>query len=694
MATHITRPELMEALDLLDLVDAAGAPRELASIGMRLDGWLAIDEPIELPSGATFDSPGHRLGQAAAGTVWLLPHGHVLVVPRGAQGRPQPVPIVDVDLGATQLTDRLRAALLQAYLGGTDLANVPPALVFRTVDDLLGMCRELNPAGRELVARELASAMRPGEGWDAAAVRLRTGFEGLLGDRSPPVAEVAARALVHMAVGLGPRPPAGDPARGLVVMLRAPRTHVRAAALRALADLPDGVPPSVAETLHPRLRELLVDDDPEVRRLASALERQMGGGGRVADEARALESSDRSVRLDALARWAEKGFEEPEVLLPIVLDAADDPDPEIARSALVALAATVAREDAEIGHLVVEGLLRGRTATAVEAGCELLLRHEGLADERHVPALRGVLARGDVPTTRAAEALTATARAASVDVSVSVYDELIWHADPEVRRLALARVGTDVRDRTQVREALLPAILEHLSDPDPSVRLQTARTASDLGLPNATGIAGQLALDRDKAVRHGALRLLEAMGSGPTLEVSRRRVELADTLFDLASGGSPDERVHWAGALDRLAATESDRVDDLLQGLLRLLPATSEDPFVAFALSEIDERLLQRAGCSAALVETCRHLMAPPDPQPEHAARLAGACAAEEPAAFDLLWTMYTIAEGPAQAAARDALAGIVETPKSRAVAAAIEDLLRREASTTDRSLLRMLLRG
>ena len=138
----------------------------------------------------------------------------------------------------------------------------------------------------------------------------------------------------------------------------------------------------------------------------------------------------------------------------------------------------------------------------------------------------------------------------------------------------------------------------------------------------------------------------------------------------------------------------SPRVHNLLADLLRVVPLDSDDPFHAFAADEIRRHVVERTACGADLVEFCRHLMALPRPRPDHAARLAAACASREALAFDFLWTLFTATSGPASAAAAEALASIVDTPKTDPAKAVIGDLMMRSESSTERSLLRLLLRG
>jgi hypothetical protein len=292
------------------------------------------------------------------------------------------------------------------------------------------------------------------------------------------------------------------------------------------------------------------------------------------------------------------------------------------------------------------------------------------------------------------EALVAMSRTLPPEEAVEDVESMLRHADPAVRGALLAALVAGAADRVQVRDALVQPVVEHLRDPEPALRLLAARAVAALGPGGASGVAAQLAFDTDRDVRHGALAILGETGDARSLAEATRQVELVDALLDVASVVTPDDRVRWAGALEQVVALPSPRVSEFLSALLRQIPAGPIDPFLTFAVQEVDRRVAERTECGVELVEICRHLMAPPQPRPDHAARLAAACAAGSPLAFDFLWTLFTAAPGEASAAARDALAGLIEVPKSHAVESAIDDFLSRTESATERSLLRMLKRS
>ena len=154
-----------------------------------------------------------------------------------------------------------------------------------------------------------------------------------------------------------------------------------------------------------------------------------------------------------------------------------------------------------------------------------------------------------------------------------------------------------------------------------------------------------------------------------------------------------DGRAGWTAALDEVIGAGLARVPELLVALLAALPADSRDPFHRWAIGELDTRLL--ALCSGnELVVQCRRLMEPAVARPEHAARLAGAVATEDPAALDFLWTLHTETSGAASEAARRALATIGPLTKSEPVQSELRRLMLHAAGDAQRDVLKTLLAG
>jgi hypothetical protein len=691
MTTSLSRTELLQAYELLDRTSTLSGVRELTALSLRLDGWLEFGAQIPLPGGGVYEERGHPLFERSGRTTWLLPGGRLLHVPQTEAGQAEIEELVDADIDTGLLCDQLRSELLAGYLGGQRLDEIESPMIPRVVADLLSIVWTMGPAGRTALLRALADAMRPGDGWGQAAARLKSGFERGLGDRSEEAADVCARALVRIASGLGPQPPTGDPMRILVVLFTVPRPVVRIGALVALADLPDERLEPLADTAEPLVHHALADANADVRRHASLVERKLNQGGEAALLAQGLEDMDSERRASVLERLARRPGRQFDVLLPLVLDAAADDDPSVRATALDALRAAMEHESEDMRRHVLLSLLEAPDVGMVRTGLELLGESRDLADEQVVGALRVALDGPADNRVGVAEALAEMYRDQASDEAVAGYEMFLRHADPSVRRVGIRRLAADARDRVLLRDGLFQTLVEHLRDPEPELRVETALTIVELRYGRAADLVSQLAFDSQTVARHGLAYVLRHAGAPAVEERAARTVAAVDTLFDMASDGRGDARVKWAAALDVVAEDESPRVPELLASLLATIPADTADLFLQFAIEEIDDRLLERYGDDT-IVTVCRQLLQPPAPQPEHAARLASAVAAMDPVALDFLWTLYSATEGSSSDAARRALADVAARPKSGAVEAAIADLQRHAMEPSERDILRTLL--
>jgi len=691
MPPPISRSELLQAYELLDRTSTLAGVRELTALALRLDGWVDYTAPIRLPDGSEHDELGYAIHDHAGRAAWLLPGGRIMLIARSDGAEPFIGSLADADIDAGRLCDQLRWTVLANYLGGQRLDQVDAAMVPRVVADLLSIVWTMGPAGRSTVLRALAEAMRPGEGWNGAAVRLKSGFERGLGDRSEEVADVCARALVRIAAGLGPQPPTGDPARILVVLFTVPRPPVRVGALIALSDLTDDELLPLAETAHPLVHNALADTSADVRRFASRVERRLHEGGEAAALAEDLEDEDAQRRASVLERLARRPGRQFDVLLPLVLDAAADDDAAVRSTALDALRAAMAHESESMRRHVLLSLLEAPDEDMVRTGLELLAENRELADAAVVAALRGALDGPSGNRVGVAEALAELYRDREPDEAVAGYEAFLRHADPAVRRVGIRRLATDARDRAILREGLYQTLVEHLHDPEPELRVEAALTIVELRFSRSAELVSQLAFDCQPVARHGLAYVLRHADEPGVAESAARTVAHVDTLCDMASGGRGDDRLKWTAALEAVAEDESPRVPELLASLLASVPADTDDPFLQFAIEEVDDRLLERYGDDT-IVTVCRQLLGPPDPQPEHAARLASAVAAMDPVALDFLWTLYSETDGPSSEAARRALTAVAARPKSGAVEAAIAELMKRAVETSERDVLRTLL--
>jgi hypothetical protein len=691
MVSLLSRKELQQAFDLLDRTCTIGGVRELTALSLRLDGWISYNVQIPMPDGTVYPERGYPLYEHSGRTLWLLPGGRLLTLPESGDGEPVVEDLVDADVDTALVCEHIRSALLVDYLGGMRLDEIEGPAVPRVVAELLSIVWELGPSGRTAILRALADAMHPGEGWDQSAVRLKSGFERGLGDRSEQVAALCARALVSIAAGVGPQPPTGDPARGLVVLFTVPRPVVRIAALEALADLPKERLDALTETVEPLVHNALADTDAIVRRRASAVERRLHSSGEAAAMAEELEARDSERRAAVLDRLARRPGRQFDVLLPLVLDAAADPDPAVRTAALDALRAAMEHESEDLRRHVLLSLIESPDAGMVRSGLELLAENRDLVDAEVLAAMRRTLDGPAEVRVGIAEALAEIYRDSDPDEAITGYEMFLRHNDPAVRRVAIRRLAADGVDRVRLREALYHTLVEHLHDPEPELRVETALTLVELGYPGAAMLVSQLAFDSHAVARHGLAYVLRQAGDKAVEERAARIVEAVDTLFDMASEGGGDARVRWTAALDAIADEDSPQVAELLAAVLSTIPADTTDPFERFAIEEIDDRLLEHYGDDT-IITVCRQLLQPPDPQPEHAARLASALAAVDSVAFDFLWTLYSASEGEAAEAARRALADVAARPKSAAVEAAINSLMQHAVGPSERDILRTLL--
>ena len=682
---------LVADLDLLERVGWEGGLRDLAALTVRVDDWLDFDRPIRLPDGGLWPEPGHLLLQGDEQAWWLLRGGRLLVLSEAPGDVPRLGDLVDLaelGLDTELLAAHLRPILITRHIGGTPLVELSGAIVPPLVAELLATAWACGATGREAIFRLLANAMRSAPGWTESTARLKAGFERGLSDRARPVRAVAARALVHMAAGLLPSPPAADPRRILSVMLHMPRDDVKADVLAALLELAPSRLDDLADTLEPLLREASALADPEARRLAGELQLRLAGGAAVWSIARELGASDPGLRRQAIERLAAEPQRQVELLLPKALDAIEDPDPTVRGAALALLQPRLAAIDAELRTRVLATLLHSDDPRAVELAVAFL------SDQPEVPGaeLRAALREAlDGPT----EARNAVARLwieshrqrSAVELAEG-YRVLLHHADPVLRQALLRDLVRRPPERQTVRDALFKLLVERLQDEESSLRLEAARSIVALDYPHATEIVGQLVFDRDRYLRRAAGQLLDPAREPRAAAALRDAAAAVETLFDLASAGDGDARQAWSLALRAISSHPSARVPGLLAALLALIPADTGDPFLRFAIAELDAGILRRMSDVEDLLALCRRLIEPPDPQPEHALRLAGTLAAEDPRAFDFLWTCYQDSGGQAVKAAERALASLASSAVSEAV---LSEVRRLEAQEPGPAAARLL---
>lgn len=700
---------IIDALELVGVVERTPGVRPLIALTVQVERWLPVDRPLPEGIGAP-DALGHPLGpRPDGGRLWLLPGGRLLEIPADGAAEPRVVEIGDDLLPRSELAEALRDAVIGDYLGRLDLAGRPEHALPTAVAELVGLAERVDGPARLRLLSALSAAMRADEAWAPVAVRLRSAFEHFLGDRDARVRDVASRALVTMAAR-GPRPAAEivSAERMLDVPFASRDPVIVRAALDALLGLPESALDGVrgAAVAHAATEVASVDD--EVRRLAGAFLLRAGGQAETAaahavDRALALgaSESERSAALRALAA-------EPEALgprLPLVLDALADPSPTVRQAALAcarALLQALPTPGAESG--AGDGGVKGRLLTTllgstdpalVSAGLDLLgLAPVPLAADVRA-ALEAALDGPEATKIAVVDRLADTCPEAEVEAAADTYALLLRHPDVRVRTRILERLASDARDRATLRDRLTHDLVEHLHDPDPALRVATARTVHAMGFPNALALIAQLAADPDAEVRQGAIALLANAGDDAVLAQAAATAQAVSRLVGLAARGDGDSRIAWSAALEHLAERHDPSRAGLLVHVLRSIPPDSGDDFLRFAIGELDTVLLDMAADPASRIGgslgVARRFLEPPA-EPRHAARIAGLAAQAEPAAFDLLWTMFTRTAGLGSEAARKALAELARAPKSDDVRSAIEDALAEESDDARRDVLRTLL--
>ncbi len=679
-------------LDLLDRVGRVGGLRERTALSIRIDDWVDFEEPVPLPGGGQWPEPGYRLHRADACRWWLLPGGRLIAVPEDPGSPVRETSLDDPEFDMAALAAGLMPAVIRRRLGGLGLEELEGPTVPAVVAELLSVAWRTEAGGREAIFRILAKAMRDEPGWLQSAARLKSAFERGLNDRSRSVRAVSARALVDMAAGRMPAPPTGDPRRLLAVMLHMPRADVKLDVLAALLELPAEHLEPLGDSLQPLLQEVMTQADAELRRLAGELQLRLRGGGGSWSLARDLASTDPERRRQALSKL-ELDADQLDLLLPSVLEALDDADEGVRGNALALLLPRLDAMPAELRQRVLETLLRGRDARSVAAAVEFLASRDEAERRALLPALRDAL-DGPSESREAVAGLWIEQHRGLEAAELSAgYRVLLHHEDPVLRQTILRRLVKAPSGRQTVRDALFMLLMERLRDREASLRIEAARAVVASDYPHADEIVGQLIFDRDRYVRRSALRLIQRVAKPERVAEMAELHQAVERLFALGDEGEADGQAAWTAALRKVLGHPSGRVVDLLAALLSNIPADTTDPFLSRAAEDLEAGLMRRVDSNAELLGLCRRLIEPPDPQPEHAVRIAATMAGEDPQAFDFLWTCFSGASGAASRAAERVLAGLASVERSDAVQAEIQRLLARTEDPDARRLLTRLAR-
>jgi len=446
----------------------------------------------------------------------------------------------------------------------------------------------------------------------------------LLADSNPLVRQFAARRLAragHPAALdaatrwiVTPAVPLADRGLGLDVLREAPALSpaARQAVERALRDSDAAIRVAALETLErhdigpslPPVIAVLDDDNREVRLRAVRLAGLAADARTVMPLLGRLEDGDRQVRLEAIRALGSHPRAAP-ALMRLASEGTDD-----ARAAAVdALGA--ARVEAALPNLIALARRRpiddlGRRAQLAIgkiasppalAALASLLRSPPVSDETKaglagagaatVPVLVRELDKGtptsaaiaatllgDIGDRRATAALTAAAERRP-DLAPAALEAVARLADPSaVPKLARAAESADLETRRRAYAALLAigderasAVIDRgFADPDPYIRMLTARLAAALAAPNVTPVLAALLADPDRDVRRAAAHALATAARPTGVPAGARSPDVIAVMLDaLTRHGTPergaDEWRHIADAFERLVdARDAGRV--------------------------------------------------------------------------------------------------------------------------------------
>ena len=697
---RLTAKGLQAALGVLDRVERVGGVRDWIALAVQVDGWVVHDQPIPLGGGAVFAEPGYPLGvDAGSGrALWLLEGARLMLGP--AAGAADETFVVhdlsEAPLPRDAVTVRLRTALLSAYAAQLELAAKTGPALQAAVGELLALSGDVDARSRGVLLAALAAdvAAGPAERWAPLVPRLRVGFERALADRDPATLAVAVGALVRLATH-GPFPP-GEPragARMLTTLFHVPRADLHAAALAALAALDPAALAPVADVVRPLADAALASDDPAVRRAASDVELRLRGEAALPAALDGdADPAARAGRLRALALEPERLV----AVLPRVLEALADGAPEVRRAALAAVDPVLGGRagDPRLRARVVEALLAAEDPALVAAGLAAVDDPDRpLDDATAVAALSAALDGPAAQRAAAAARLAARLAVRPAEAAADGFEALLRHRDAAVRAAALDALAGLGRGAVRLRDLLTHALAEQLRDGAPEVRAAAGRAVLALGLPGGEAIVAQAVVDADARVREALVAALRDHGAADAARDAERLARAVDAVCRGTTAVDGDARLRWTAALGEVVARPGPRTVALLLAVLATIPPGAVEPFLQFAIGEIDRHLVRLAVDGTGgerLVAMCRRLLDGPTPQPAHAARLAGERVTEDDEAFEFLWTMATAGLPPHAAAARKALARLTQAPKSPAVMRAIAAAY----AATDDPARRDVLRG
>jgi len=326
------------------------------------------------------------------------------------------------------------------------------------------------------------------------------------------------------------KPTRGD-VRSLVMHLADKRSHVRAYGARVLGRVP-------AQTVSEGIDGLLGHKSVAVRRLAWDVALSLAGPVGLSYVRRALREAPASVRIVAVQRLGQR--HEPKEVLDVLLEAARDPDPQVADAALEQL---VRIEEPRVVELMIDRFSRGNAASRARATSYLQAVAQKRPDEMRRRMLR-LLGEGEDVTRRlAVEILLSTGDSKDVLLEILGFSgELVgW-----LRTRILETLQT-------FGDTILEPALELLQHPDDGIQTQSLVLAERFDDPRIVPPVCRLLHERDWWLRIGACDTLGRLKD-------RRAVpHLVEALGD--------EESRWA-AIDALAEIGAPESIESLSQLL------------------------------------------------------------------------------------------------------------------------------
>lgn len=355
-----------------------------------------------------------------------------------------------------------------------------------SIESLVRLDPEVDGFPEELVK----TLPRPRLGWTGGDALVALGVRSvraLMKGLSHPEAKIR-RTICDLLGKIGPEAQGAVPA--LIGALRDETALVRAGAAEALGKIGPGSMSASSD-----LAERLTDPDGQVRMWSATTLGQIGPDAASASEAliESLKNSEgRHVSPQRMALiQIGKGA------VPALGKALGSADREVQETLLDILEKI--GPDAQEAEEAVCSLLGEKGSHRCVMALEVLARLEKLEDETIARIVSISLEQGDAAQRGAQRALKGKERLAK-----SCYEKYLRHADADVRRRAIAGLGT-------CGAPALPALKKALEDKDPWVRREAVRSLGRCG-PEALAVLRNVVRRSDLQIRSATLEILPEFG--------------------------------------------------------------------------------------------------------------------------------------------------------------------------------------